>query len=109
MLGVQWDKAVTMNSFVNAQIRTINYHIHAPRQLRPSLKIKVAETIGHAISLSRLEYCNALLGRISAGSAIFANAIFASLTEAGAPIVFPKFCINNLKLRLKKFVSGPKK
>jgi len=24
MLGVQWDKALTMNSFVNAKIRTIN-------------------------------------------------------------------------------------
>jgi len=70
MLGVQLDKALTMNSFVNAKIRKINYHIRDLRQLRPSLNTKVAETIGPAISLSWLNYCNALLGGISAGKFI---------------------------------------
>jgi len=46
--------------FVNAKIQTINYHIRALQQLRSSLNIKVAETIGRAISLSRCDYCNAL-------------------------------------------------
>jgi len=68
MLGVQWDKALTMNSFVNAKIRPINDHIRALLQLRPSLNTKIAETIGRAISLSQLDYCYALLGRISAGN-----------------------------------------
>jgi len=45
MLGVQLDKDLTMSSFVNAKIRTINYHIHVLRHLCPSLNIKVAETI----------------------------------------------------------------
>ena len=49
-------------------IRSCNYHIRALRHIRPLLTLDVANTIGHSIVASRLDYANALLHGTSAGN-----------------------------------------
>jgi len=60
-LGVSIDLGLTCNRHVNDIIRACNYHFLALSQIRAALKKKTVLTIGRAIILSRLDYCNALL------------------------------------------------
>lgn len=61
LLGVALDAGLTSTSFVNSKISSINYHLRALRQIRPSLTFDLANSIGRALILSRLDYCNSLL------------------------------------------------
>jgi len=60
-LGVSIDSGLTCNRRINDIIRACNYHLLALSHIRPALNKKTALTIGRAIILSRLDYCNALL------------------------------------------------
>ena len=57
-----------MDRHTTEVIRSCNYHIHALRHIRPLLTLDVANTIGHGIVASRLDYANALLNGTSAGN-----------------------------------------
>ena len=60
-LGVVFDQKLTFENHVKAVCRTCYFHIKSLRMLRPSLDTGTAETIGHSIIMSRLDYCNSLL------------------------------------------------
>jgi len=66
LLGVTLDSTLTMDRHTTEVIRSCNYHIHALRHIRPLLTLDVANTIGHSIVASRLDYANALLHGTSA-------------------------------------------
>ena len=57
-----------MYRHVTEVIRSCNYHIRALRHIRRLLTLDVANTIGHSIVASRLDYANALLHGTSAGN-----------------------------------------
>ena len=61
LLCVTLDSALTMDRHVTEVTRSCNYHIRALRHIRPLLTLDVANTIGHSIVTSLLDYANALL------------------------------------------------
>jgi len=50
-----------MDRFINSKVSSVMYHPCALRQIRPRLSLQLANDIGCAIVLSRLDYCNFLL------------------------------------------------
>jgi len=68
LLCVTLNSALTMDRHTTEVIRSCNYHIHALRHIRPLLTLEVANTIGHSIVTSRLDYANALLHGTAAGN-----------------------------------------
>jgi len=50
-----------MDRFVNWKVSSVMYHLCALRQIRPCLSLQLANDIGRAIVLSRLDYWNSLL------------------------------------------------
>jgi len=58
---VSIESGLTCNRRVNDIIRACNYHLLALTHIRPALNMKTALTVGRAIILLRLDYCNALL------------------------------------------------
>jgi Reverse transcriptase (RNA-dependent DNA polymerase) len=60
-LGVTIDSQLTFSARVNGIISACNYHLRAFKHIRPALDDQLATTIGRAIVLSRLDYCNSLL------------------------------------------------
>jgi len=67
LLGVQLASSLSMDQFVSSKVRSSNYHLRALRKIRPALSRQVAESVGRAIILSRLDYCNALLAGAASG------------------------------------------
>lgn len=64
-LGVTIDAGLTFDQRVSNIISACNYHLRALAHIRPVLNEETAKTVGRAIILSRLDYCNALLAGIS--------------------------------------------
>ena len=60
-LGVTIDCNLSMDLHVSALVSSCSYHLRAFRHLRPLLSDDMAEMVGRAITLSRLDYCNSLL------------------------------------------------
>jgi hypothetical protein len=61
ILGVVLDSTLSMDSQVNAVVKSCNYHIRALRHVRKRLNIESAKTIACGLVTSRLDYCNSLL------------------------------------------------
>ena len=60
-LGVVVDSELSLADRINSLVSSCNYHLRAFRRLRPMMSSELSETVGRAIVLSRLDYCNALL------------------------------------------------
>ena len=65
-LGVIIDEQLKLDSHVKNVCRICYFHIRGLRSLRSSLDDVTAVTIGRAIVMSRLDYCNSLLSHTSA-------------------------------------------
>jgi hypothetical protein len=64
-LGVTIDSALSCDRRVDNIISACNYHLRALRYIRPTLDNDTAITVGRAIVLSRIDYCNSLLAGIT--------------------------------------------
>ena len=64
-LDVTLDSGLTYDKRVTSVISACNYHLRALRHIRSALSDDTAITIGRAIVLSRIDYCNALLSGTS--------------------------------------------
>src|SRR5271165_6883223 len=64
-LGVVIDLRLSFNRRIDSLVSSCNYHLRALRHIRPVLTDDIAETVGRAIVLSRIDYCNSLLVGIS--------------------------------------------
>ena len=62
------DSLVTFTSHVSGVIRRCYYHLRQLRSIRKSLTIDSCHAIVRATILSRLDYCNGLLGGLSKSS-----------------------------------------
>ena len=60
-LGVDIDSSLTFDKRVSSIVSACNYHLRALRHIRPALSEETAVTVGRAIILSRIDYCNSLL------------------------------------------------
>jgi len=67
-LGVVLDRTLTMNFHVSSLYKTSYYHIRSLRHIRTSLPDDVCITLATALVQSRLDYCNSILYRTSAGN-----------------------------------------
>ena len=65
-LGVIVDRQIKLDSHVKNVCRICNFHSRGLRSLRSPLDDVTAETIGRAIVMSRVDYCNSLLSHTSA-------------------------------------------
>ena len=65
-LGVTIDSKLSFTERINSLVSLCNYHLRAFRHIRPVLSDDMAETVGRAIVLSLLDYCNSLLVNIPA-------------------------------------------
>ena len=61
-LGVIIDPAISLVDHVNRLTRTCYFHIRQLRSIRRSLTIDACHALVRAMVLSRLDYCNGLLG-----------------------------------------------
>ena len=61
-LGVILDPAISLVDHVNRLTRTCYFHIRQLRSIRRSLTIDACHALVRAMVLSRLDYCNGLLG-----------------------------------------------
>ena len=64
-LGVIIDSGLTSNQRVDSIVSACNYHLRALNHVRRALTAETAITVGRAIVLSRLDYCNSLLAGTS--------------------------------------------
>ena len=64
-LGVVIDSGLSFDHRVSSIVSSCSYHLKALAHIRPVLNDKTAETIGRAIILSRLDYCNSLLNGVT--------------------------------------------
>jgi Reverse transcriptase (RNA-dependent DNA polymerase) len=64
-LGVIIDDKLSLDQWVGSIVSSCNYHLRAFQHIRPVLNDDLAEMVGRAIVLSRLDYCNSLLAGIS--------------------------------------------
>ena len=60
-LGSWFDASMTMESHVTKTCRTAFYFLHNIRRIRKYLSRECTETLMHAFTSSRLDYCNCLL------------------------------------------------
>jgi len=60
-LGVMLDPELSFGGRVDSIISSCNYHIRALRHIRTALSDDLAMTVGRAIVISRIDYCNSLL------------------------------------------------
>jgi len=60
-LSVQIVSSLTMDNFVGSKVSAMNNHLRALKKLRSALSRRVTESVGRAIVLSKLDYCNSLL------------------------------------------------
>ncbi len=65
-LGVLFDSNLSFESHVSSICKTAFFHLKNISKLRPMLSTSNAEILINAFMTSRLDYCNALLGRCSA-------------------------------------------
>ena len=56
------DRRLTFHKHVSAVARSCNYHAQAIRHIRHLLTTELAQTLACSLSLSRIDYCNAVLG-----------------------------------------------
>ena len=61
-LGAYIDSAIGFAEHVTRLVRTCYFHIHQLRSIRRSLTIKSSHALVRALVLTRLDYCNGLLG-----------------------------------------------
>ena len=59
-VGADIDLSLTFDKRVSSIVSACNYHLRALRHIRPALKEETAVTVGRAIILSRIDYCNSL-------------------------------------------------
>jgi len=62
------DRRLTFDSHVTAVAKPCNYHLPAIRHIRHLLRTGLALTLVCSLTLSRLDYCNAVLYDVLAGS-----------------------------------------
>ena len=60
-LGMIIDSKLTFEKHVKSIVNASNVHLHAFRHVRQLLPDDVARTVGCAIAMSRLDYCNLIL------------------------------------------------
>ena len=65
VLGVIIDSELSLDDHVTSVIRACNYHIRSLHYIRHLLNKDAANTIACSIVFSRLDYCNAVLCRVS--------------------------------------------
>src|SRR5271157_3635438 len=61
LVGVTFDKSLTMDKHVGEICRSCNYHIRALRHIRPCIGQDAAAVLACSIVGSRIDYCNAAL------------------------------------------------
>ena len=61
VLGVVLDRRLTFDKHVSAVARSCNYHAQAIRHIRHLLTMELAQTLACSLTLSRIDYCNAVL------------------------------------------------
>ena len=61
VLGVVLDRRLTFHKHVSAVARSCNCHAYAIRHIRHLLTTELAQTLACSLSLSRIDYCNAVL------------------------------------------------
>ena len=64
-LGISIDSDLSLDKWVSSMVSSCNYHLRAFRHIRPVLSLELAKTVGCAIILSRLDYCNSTLASTS--------------------------------------------
>ena len=67
-LGVTFDRCLNFDCHVQNVVQSCNYHLSGLRHIHRRLSLEVAKTIACSLIASRLDYCNALLYRTSAGN-----------------------------------------
>ncbi len=65
-LGVLFDSNLSFDRHISSICKTELFHLKNISKLRPMLSMSNAEMLIHAFMISRLDYCNALLGGCSA-------------------------------------------
>ena len=63
-LGINIDPELALTNRVSSIVSACNFHLRAFRRIRPLLPNDLAETVGRAIVMSRLDYCNALFSAL---------------------------------------------
>ena len=59
-LGVYVDKDLSFNAHVISVIKACNYHMRAFRHVRHYLPDYISATVGSAITMAHIDYCNSL-------------------------------------------------
>ena len=68
VLGVTLDQHLTLEKHVSAIAQLCNYHNQAICHIRHLLTTQLAQTLACSLTLSRLDYCNAVLHGIPSGN-----------------------------------------
>ena len=63
-LGVYLDQCMTMEDQINSVTKSVYFNIKNVSKIRKYLTLNSAKTLVQALIISRLDYCNALLGNI---------------------------------------------
>jgi hypothetical protein len=66
IIGVTLDSRLSMDKHVSSVCSSCNYHLQALRHIRPLLDHETACMLACSIVLSRLDYCNSVLGGTTA-------------------------------------------
>jgi len=61
ILGVTFDKNLSMNNHVKSVCKSVHYHIRALRHIRSSISEDMAKMVACALVGSRLDYANSVL------------------------------------------------
>ena len=63
-LGITFDSKMTMEGRVNAVTQSIYFHVRNIAKVRQYLSLDTAKTLVQTLIVSRLDYCNSLLGNL---------------------------------------------
>ena len=92
-LGVSLDSTLNMNSQISSICRTVNFHLRNISRIRRFIDQTTCAQAVRSLILSRLDYCNSLLGGISRTNILRLQ----RLQNRAARLIF---CVN-------KFTSAP--
>ena len=97
-LGVVIDPSVTFASHVSRGARTCYYHLRQLRSIRKSLTVDSCHALVRALVISRLDYCNGLLG----GSPKSLIGQLDSVLRASARLVLQRQRLDHITIEMRE-------